>query len=147
MNFKWLIMLCMAMGFATVAKAQVFQAPTYPVVTPPAQFQFHWQPLDPPPAQFYWPSQTSTPPEYISPQNATNPTPTTTPSQSPESRHGSYTQEGTCMECYGTGNCPNCHGRGIDSSFGVTHECGMCKGKKVCWKCNGTGKVTKTVHY
>lgn len=62
--------------------------------------------------------------------------------------HGTREVTTMCPVCHSTGNCQTCLGRGwrtlTDNS---TQKCSTCKGNKVCWKCNGTGKITKTERY
>ncbi len=59
-----------------------------------------------------------------------------------------------CPSCYGSGNCPICHGTGYYSNYGFTSACNACDGYRdeidsegrrpgngVCSACHGAGFI------
>ena len=52
-----------------------------------------------------------------------------------------------CAQCYGSGKCSGCNGKGWDYSLYTQNEttCGVCNGGKKCTFCQGSGKTYKRI--
>lgn len=85
-------------------------------------------------------------PAYVNGQNGNpNQPANSSNSTTPSKKWRTVTRQEDCPQCYGTGNCSTCGGKGWYFGFGNNVACPNChnhNGK--CTKCGGSGKITKT---